>query len=411
MGGIDKKNLTNKIPQTPGVYLMKSSAGKVMYVGKAGNLKRRTASYFSRAHDLKIEKLISQIKKIDYIETDGTIEALILEAKLIRELKPQYNIKEKDDKSFLYVEITNEEYPRVFLVRGKNIINHGAKTKNTLAVFGPFTSATSIRETLKIIRRIFPYSVHDPKRIGKYKRPCLNCQIGQCPGTCIGAISRAEYMKNIKNIKLFFEGKRKKIIQTLRSEMKSSSKKLDFERAEILKRRIFALQHIQDSTIIVRDEYRQSREAETARIEGYDISNISGNFSVGSMVVFIGGVPAKSKYRLFKIRNFKTANDVGMMKEVLNRRFGHDEWEYPNLLLVDGGRPQVNAAKEVLYELGIKLPVVGIAKGPTRKKNEFIGKIPEGINIKTLIAVRDEAHRFAINFHRKVRSDSFINRK
>ncbi len=390
-------NLYKNLPESPGVYLMKDARGRVLYIGKAANLRRRVASYFERPHDYKIDRLISQVKKIDYKKTDTAIEALILESQLIRKYKSPFNVKEKDDKSFLWVEITREKFPRVLLSRGKGD-------------FGPFTSASNIREALRIIRRIFPFSTHSSNTIGKFKRPCFDCEIGLCPGTCIGSINRTEYLRNIKNIKLFFAGRKKQIIRLLSKEMKKVSKNLDFEKAEKLRRQIFALQHIQDVSLIGETEMRNEKLEMRGgvRIEGYDISNISGTSAVGAMVVFVGNKAANNEYRKFKIRTITKSDDVGMLKEILSRRF-NNPWQLPNLILIDGGRGQVNAAKSVLDEFGFKIPVLGIAKGPRRKKNEFIGQIPKGINSKTLIKIRNEAHRFAIGYHKALRSRRFIN--
>ncbi len=398
------RNLTKNLPESPGVYIFKGTRGKVLYIGKAGNIKRRVSSYFSRSEDPKFKELLSRVKAVDFQKTDTVIEALILEAELIRALAPKFNIKEKDDKSFLYVEITDEEFPRVLLVRGKDV---GGSGKKSVVFFGPFTSATNIRAALKIVRKIFPYSTHNAKRIGKETRACLDYQISLCPGTCVGEISKTEYKKNIRHIKLFFEGKKVKIIRSLTRDMKEAAKKLQFERAARLRKQIFALQHIKDIAFITRDEIAGDEKGE--RIEGYDISNISGTSSVGSMAVFIDGKPARDKYRLFKIRKIKQSDDVGMLREVIERRLGHEEWQYPDIIMVDGGKGQVNAAKEVLAEAGMRIPVVGIAKGPTRRNNEFVGRIPKGVTEISLIQLRDEAHRFAINYHRKVRGRQFIS--
>jgi len=395
----NKNNLYKNLPDTPGVYLMKGLNNRLLYVGKAGNLKRRVSSYFLKSQDSKTEKLVSEIRKIDYIETGTAIEALILEAELIKKHTPPFNIREKDDKSFLFVEITKEKFPRVLLVRGKNKAN-GYR-------FGPFTSANSIREALRIVRRIFPFSVHDPERLGKFIRPCFDYEIGTCPGTCIGVVTRLNYLKNIRNIKLFFEGKKEIITKSLEKEMKVASKKLEFEEAEKIKRQIFALHHIQDIAFI--NESEVVGEKTIGRIEGYDISNISGTNAVGSMVVFVNGKPDKDEYRKFKINTVKQINDVGMMNEVLKRRFGNS-WTLPDLVLVDGGLGQVNVARKVLREFNLKIPIIGIAKGPTRKANRIVGKIPEGAMKKNLIQVRDEAHRFAISYHKKLRRDNFIKR-
>jgi len=403
------KNLYQNLPDTPGVYLMKDSRGRIIYIGKAGNLKRRVSSYFERPHDVRIEKLVSEIKKIDYRKTDTAIEALILESKLIKELEPKFNIREKDDKSFIYVEFTKEKFPRGFLVRGKS--NPDGRR------YGPFTSTSSIREALKILRRIFPFAAHSPMTTeNKNPKPCFDYQIGLCPGTCIGVVSREDYAKNIANLKLFFDGEKKRILNSLKKDMKLAAQNLEFEKADVLKRKIFALQHIQDVALINDSEVGNCKlplgpelgvEGEIVnsakRIEGYDISNISGTSAVGSMVVFKGNEPDNSEYRKFKIRTVKQSDDVGMLTEVLTRRFSRDGWQMPDLILIDGGRGQVNAAKRVLLGYGFKIPIIGIAKGPERKKNEIIGEIPSGINLNTLIMVRNEAHRFAISYHKKLR--------
>lgn len=407
-----EKNLYKNIPETPGVYLMKNAQGEIMYVGKAGNLRRRVSSYFLRPQEARIQKMVSEIKSIETRGTDTAIEALILEASLIKKIQPRYNVREKDDTSFLYVEITKEKFPRVMLVRGKEKAN-GRR-------FGPFTSSMSIREALRILRRIFPWSAHLPG--AKYERPCFEYEIGLCPGTCAGAVTHAEYKKNISKLKLFFEGKKEKILRDLDREMKAAAKKLDFEKAEELKRRIFALRHIQDVSLITDEKMSAITEGQgmQTRIEGYDISNISGDSAVGSMVVFTGNQPDKNEYRKFKIKYSSEPNparrssrftsgggDTGMMKEVLRRRLNND-WKLPNLILVDGGAGQVSAAKEVLGEFSLQIPVVGIAKGPERKRNDIIGFVPKGIPKEVLIQVRDEAHRFAITYHKKVRNAKFI---
>ena len=430
------KNLYENLPETPGIYIMKGAGGRVLYVGKAGNLYRRVSSYFLRPHDARIERLVALIRFIDHEETDSALEALILEARRIKELTPPFNIREKDDKSFLYVEITNEPFPGVLLVRGKDIQKKGRRLAvSGVERFGPFTSSTNVRQALKIIRRIFPWNTHPSKDLnlsraelkGRCPVSCLDYEIGLCPGTCIGAISKKEYAKTIRNIKLFFEGKKRRILASFRKEMEAAARKLDFEHAEELKRKIFALEHIRDIAFIgesdVADVSGEGTPGDTARkrieglaprrIEGYDISNISGTSAVGAMVVSMDGKPAKDEYRKFKIHTVRGSDDVGMMREVLRRRFARHashgmptrkgSWPLPDLVLIDGGRAQVNVAHEVLEELGFKIPVLGIAKGPDRKKNEILGSIPPWVELKALIRLRDEAHRFAVSYHRALR--------
>lgn len=404
-----EQSFYNNLPELPGVYLMKDKKGKVLYVGKAGNLKRRVASYFSGANNSRIEKLISKIKRIDYRATETVIEALILESELIKKFLPPYNIKEKDDRSFLYFEITKEKFPRVLLTRGRDRKN-SSKSK----FFGPFVFASQTREAAKILRRIFPWSVHqikDSKKNQKLASPCFDYQIGLCPGTCIGAISQEKYLKNIKNLELFLSGKKRLLIKKLEKEMKNLSKKLEFEKAAEIRRQLFALKHVEDAVLIRKEKERLDLK-NSIRIEAYDISNISGNFAVGSMVVFEDGDLAKNKYRRFKIKTVFGQNDTAMIKEVIRRRFeGKLKTEKsPNLILIDGGKAQVKAVRSVLSDIGLKIPVVGIAKGKKRKKNEFIGdEIPKGIGEKILIMIRDEAHRFALNYHRNLRTKGFFN--
>jgi excinuclease ABC subunit C len=393
-----KNDLFEKIknfPESPGVYLMKNKQDEILYIGKAGNLRRRVSSYFLKSQEERIEKLLNEVSKIDYKLTDTAIEALILEANLIKKFKPKYNVREKDDKSFLYVLITFEKFPRVLLVRGKDInLYHGE-------FFGPFTSASNIREALKIIRKIFPYNLHPENKIPQ-KKPCFDYQIGLCPGTCIGEISQKDYNQTIKNIKLFLKGQKNKILKNLEKEMKKFAKREEFEKANKIKKQIFTLNHIKDIALISENEI--SEKENNFRIEGYDISNISGKFAVGAMVVFVNNKPQKSEYKKFKIKNVNEINDFKMLEEILKRRFMHFDWQMPNLILIDGGLGQIGIAKKVLKSFNLNIPVVGIAKGPKRNKNEFIGSIPKEISQKVLVRVRDEAHRFALLYHRQLRN-------
>ncbi|MCP6719908.1 MAG: GIY-YIG nuclease family protein [Patescibacteria group bacterium] len=414
------RNLYKNLPGTPGVYLMKGSRGQTLYIGKAANLKRRVSSYFlsagRRTHGSRTEKLVHETKSINYKKTDTALEALILEADLIKKQQPPYNIKEKDDKSFLYVEITKDKFPRVLLVRGQRL---ALGERKRVEVFGPFTSASGIREALKIIRRIFPYSIHPSTQLRagpprkkrlypeSHRRACFDFEIGLCPGTCIDSVTRSDYLKNIRNIKLLFEGKKKRILRNLEKEMSLASEILEFERARTLRRQIFALQHIQDVSLVSKSQIADRRSQVAVRVEGYDVSNISGQSAVGAMVVFIDSEPAKGEYRKFKIRTITQPDDVGMLREVLSRRF-NNPWPLPDIILVDGGKPQVNAVRNVLSEFGLRIPVVGIAKGPKRKRNVFVGVVPRRVGTNTLIRIRDEAHRFAHTYHKKIRSGDFL---
>lgn len=382
-----------RLPEVPGVYLMRGEGNRLLYIGKAANLRRRVGSYFLRPHDSRIERLVSEIQAVEYAIVDTPLEALILEAQLIKEHLPPYNIREKDDKSFLYVEITKDRFPRILLVRGTDPIE-GER-------FGPFVSARAVREAVKILRRIFPWSTHPPKEFGKLEKPCFDAQIGLCPGVCVGGIERDEYLKTVRAVRAIFRGKRKVVLRDLKRAVSEAADNQEYEIAAKLQRQVFGLEHINDVSLISEDEI--GGEGPRLRIEGYDISHISGTSAVGSMVVFYGNAPAQGEYRKFRIKTVEGSNDTAMLKEVLRRRFRND-WPLPDMILVDGGQGQVNAMREVLDESGLSIQLVGLAKGPERKRNDLYGTLPDGVSEETLIRVRDEAHRFAVKYHRQVRS-------
>ncbi len=388
----DKRHLFEDLPATPGVYKMYDAKGRVIYVGKAVNLKRRVSSYFTRPQDRRISQLVQEVDRIEIERTGSALEALIVEAARIKEFQPFYNIMEKDDSSFCYVEVTDEDFPRIQFVRGRSPIR-GRR-------YGPFLAERSIKEGMRIIRRIIPYATHPAGKPGD--RPCFDVHIGLCPGTCAGLIDKRTYRASIRKLELFLAGKQKQLIAQLRREMRQAALKLDFEKAESIKRMLFQLEHVNDAAILTREEVRRDRER-SVRIEGYDISNTMGNQSVGSMVVFTDGKPDKSQYRKFRIRRVEGADDYASLVEVLDRRLNHPEWPLPDLFLIDGGAGQVHAVRRLLAERQVKVPVVGIAKGAERKRNDLIGAIPHAIEAETLIRVRDEAHRFAVAYHRKVR--------
>ncbi|MCR4311862.1 MAG: UvrB/UvrC motif-containing protein [Candidatus Uhrbacteria bacterium] len=445
--------LNNELPDAPGVYFYYSTAGKLLYVGKATSLKKRVGSYFVKAHDARIADLVRNIARIDYIQVPTVIEALVLEANQIKKHQPPYNIMQRDDKSFLYLCITNEKFPKPVLLRGLDLERLGIKPfsrtlplsarKRFLAVYGPYLSGRSLKTALELVRKSIPWSTcesppslreeRDPttpnpssgRRGGA--RPCFDAQIGRCPGVCTGAISKTEYRKIIRQLMLFFAGKKEKIVRTMTKEMNTAVKAKQFERAAKLRDKIFALEHIQDVSLIVREEVGggQERSGEVdqknyinvdGRIEAYDIANISGTSNVASMVVFEGGKPNKDQYRRFRIKTFEGANDVAAMEEVIRRRVVRnlrtpDAWPLPDIMVIDGGEGQVNRVQQVLDELGVKIPIIGIAKGFDRKqdrlvynvKNADLRRVAEGCK-EVLQKARDEAHRFAGSYHRLLRS-------
>ncbi len=404
------------LPISPGVYLMKNAEGTVIYVGKATSLKRRVPNHFIRPHSPQIAEMTTKVAEIDYIEKPTALEALILEANLIKYYFPKYNIRDRDNKSFLYLVITNEAFPRPLFVRGTDLEEEQAKKAK--AVFGPYTSPRSLRAALDYLRKIFPWTTCVPGQ----PRPCFYVHLGLCPGVCIGTADKKAYAKTIRDLIAFFEGRKEEIIKRYQKDMKQLASQNRFEEAAVIRNRLFSLEHIKDIAVLKREDedVDRIREGEApidlyGRIEGYDISNISGTSSVASMVVFENGAPAKAEYRKFRIKSVVGANDVASMQEVLMRRFRND-WRKPDLLLIDGGAPQVNAAQQVIRHLNLGIPVVGIAKGPERKRNDVVcgAMVNKAVceicekHVDLLAAVRDEAHRFAITYHRNLRSRRFL---
>lgn len=406
-----KKSISN-LPKSPGIYKFYDAGNTLIYVGKATSLRNRVRSYFTSAHDSKTERLVSEIKKLKFETTETVLEALILESNLIKKNQPKYNIREKDDKSFSYFLITkNEDFSRVLIVRKTDLAKYSAKK-----IYGPYTSKNQMETALKIIRRIFPF--HSRKQ--PTEKGCLDFQLGRCPGPYAKAISKRDYQKNIRGIEMILSGKKKSLVKKLAKDMKEYSQKHEYEKAADLRNKIFALEHIRDVALISQEFFDIGAKCDldgqvTLRIEGYDISNVGGEYSVGSMIVFTNKKPDKSQYRKFKIKTVEGINDIGMIREVLTRRFKND-WPKPNLLLIDGGKAHLNAAENILKEFKLDIPVVSIAKGPTRKKldiyytknaHQYFDIISD---LSLLEKVRNEAHRFAIAYHRKLRKMHWIKK-
>lgn len=421
-----------ELPDSPGVYLYYDAAGLLLYVGKATSLKRRVGSYFVKAHDARIAEMVSHIARIEYEETPTVIEALVLEANRIKALKPKYNILQRDDKTFLYLVITNEAYPKPLLMRGQDLerlnINpfetklSGEAKKKFLAVYGPYTSGSSLRQALDLIRKAVPWSVCNPPGDTGRIKPCFDASIGKCPGVCVGRISEKDYRAIIRLLMLFFDGKKTKLLREMKKEMGEAAAVQDFERAGRLRNSLAALEHIQDIALIRREEPLPyiTRPGEfidlNGRIEAYDISNISGTSSVGSMVVFENDKPLKSAYRKFKIKTVEGANDFASMEEVIRRRLIRAQkfpntWPLPQIMVIDGGEGQVARVEAVMEELGVKVPWIGIAKGFDRKQDRLVYDTHDKEVSRVAIAgkdlfqrARDEAHRFAVSYHRVLRS-------
>lgn len=421
-----------KLPDNPGIYIFLDAKGNIMYIGKATSLRDRVRSYF--ANDLlhtrgkHIVDMVTLAKTVKHTMTDSALEALILEASLIKKHQPYYNTKEKDNKSFNYVVITDEEFPRVFSVRERTMLSGDKDVeKKYKYIFGPFPEGTNLAMALKLIRKIFPFRDTCIPNSGK---PCFNRQIGLCPGVCDGAISAKGYGELIRNIALFFEGKKKAVLLRVEKAMHAHAKNHEFEEAHECKKTLFGLQHINDVSLLSEDVRKISRSssrkrAKPYRIEAYDIAHISGKYTVGVMVVLEDGVPKKSDYRKFKIRiesersddpkairqsadatvqALSTINDVLHLEQVLRRRFGHKEWTHPDLLVIDGGTAQKRRAEKVMKELGISVDIVSVVKDERHKAKAILGnrEVAESYKRGILIA-NAESHRFAVAYHRLLR--------
>lgn len=441
MGSMDKTALTKSIshlPQKPGVYFFKDKRNIMLYIGKASRLKNRVSSYL-KTTDIRLKKMLDEARTLKYKTADSEIEALILESQFIKKLKPKYNIVMRDDKQYFFVGFSSDRFPKIFLTH----------RSDTAEFVGPFTDGTALKTTLKFLRKIFPYCTCKQK----HNLPCLNYHIGKCPGfCCLKETHNAKliannqnfgiYAKNIKAIKELLNGKKTSLIKNLKSEMKKCAEKEQFGKAIELRNKIKKLEKVFQNAKIIQKANSEwlianSKSNDTKkilekltkvlnlpstpnRIEGYDISNIQGANAVGSMVVFSNGRPDKNEYRKFKIRSKNTPDDTAMLSEMLRRRFRHPEWQFPDLILVDGGKGQLNAvAKTVAYgkSPGAKrkapIPIIGLAKG---KMEIFSTTLTAPISMSRLpIAVQNlikhidsEAHRFAVSYHRKLHRKSSL---
>ncbi len=401
-----------KFPEVPGVYFFLGARKEILYIGKATNLRTRVRSYFasdlSEKRSRLIEKMVTEAKTVEWTKTDSVLEALILETNLIRTHRPHYNTRSKDDKSYNHLVITNEEWPRVQVVRGKDLTSQ-YKEGDIKYEFGPFTSGMLFKEALKIVRKLFQF--YDTKvPLGQEKSKLakgkidFNRQIGLYPNQ----ENAAEYKRTIRHIQLFFAGKKEKIIIELEKEMMKHAKYEEFEAASAIKKRIFALQHIQDVALI-KDDSRHYRDENSMRIEAYDVSHLRGSDMVGVMVVVEGSEPAKSEYRKFKIKSLSDANDPAALREMLARRLHHSEWPLPQLIVVDGNSVQKRAAEIELRKARLVIPVVAVAKDSKHKPERLIGlKKLITSHQQSILLANAESHRFAIAFHREKRSKRLI---
>ena len=438
-------------PLTPGVYLMKDEQGRVLYIGKAKNLRNRAGHYFTKAAaaDQRTADLVKLIADIDFVEAESVVDALLMEARLIKDIQPRFNIELKDDKTFPYLQIrTREDFPRVEFTRSPR--RRGVK------LYGPFTSAKGLRAALQVLQRIFKFRTctldiaeADPR--WRWFRPCLLHSIHQCTAPCNFRVTREEYRKQIRGLRLVLEGKKAKLLREMDKEMTEASAALQFEKAARLRDEISALKNLSLRGQVDKDvqpevfqippppppraEKGSGRAApppppppensggwsETPRtIEGVDIAHLGGDETVASLVAFIDGLPFKPGYRRYRIKTVAGVDDFASIREVVSRRFRHretrpatgEESVFPDILLIDGGKGQLNAALEVFRFMGKEPPcLISLAKRDEEIYRpgdaEPLRLSKHAAALRLLQYVRDEAHRFAQHYHHLLRRKKF----
>ncbi len=415
-------------PTTTGVYLMKDAEAKVIYIGKAKNLRSRAASYFSKdaAADSRIRDWIGLVRDADYIETEDGIAAMLLESRMVKDLRPKFNKDLKDDKTFPYLQIrTREEFPRVEITR--------TPRRKGVRLYGPFTSAGSLRAAVSVLQRVFQFrtcqlDIKSSDDRWRWFRPCLLHSIRRCTAPCNFRVSREEYRRQIKKLIFVLEGKKAKLIRRMEKEMLAASEALNFEKAKRLRDEITALQNLDLRGDKDRDAQPEvfpidpkkglkglkqvlGLEKTPRTIEGMDIAHLGGTDTVASLVSFLDGLPFKPGYRRFKIRSVEGVDDFASMREVVSRRFRRLKEEdevFPDILLIDGGKGQLNAALDAFRALGIDPPcVISLAKQEEEiyrpGEAEPIKLSRRSAALRLLQYVRDESHRFAQHYHHMLR--------
>ncbi len=408
---IDEELIKN-LPETTGVYIMKAVDGEIIYVGKALNIKNRIRQH-ALNKSIKERTLVEHTAAIDTLSAGSEVEALLLECELIKKHQPRYNVLLKDGKNYPCIKLTNEPFPRACIVR--RIVDDGSK------YFGPYTNASAMHESLKLIRKIFP--LRTCKRF--HKRPCLEYHIKRCPAPCVNAIDQDAYNEIVNAVALFLDGQTQQLEDDLISKMQAAADRLDFEDAARIRDKIFAVKKLAEIQKIINAK-RMSEEIERdpavgvdqlqqylglsrrpTRMECFDISHNQGSETVASMVVFFDGSPEKKSYRRFKIRSTEgKPDDFQSMREVVTRRYiGSDQ--LPDLIVIDGGLGQLHSALEIIRAEHSTVPVVALAK---QFELVFVEGSSEPIELPRdsdalylMQRIRDEAHRFAITYHRLLR--------
>ena len=427
----DPREKVKTFPASPGVYLMKDDRGRVIYIGKAVNLRNRAGSFFTKqaAEVLRTAKLVLEIRDLDYIVTDSEVDALLLEARLVKDVQPRFNQELKDDKTFPYLEIfIREEFPRVEFTRKPR--PRGTK------LYGPFTNAKRLRGAIAVLQQIFQFrtctlDIKEADERWRWFRPCLLASIHQCTAPCNQRISREDYRREIRRLRLFLDGKKESLFKELRAEMQTAARELKFEKAARLRDQIKSLENLN-----LRGDLREHAQPEVfqvdpkrgllglkkvfdlpsvpRRIEGMDIAHLQGGETVASCVQFIDGLPFKHGYKRFKIRTVDGVDDFASMREVVSRHFRRLKQEgepFPDLLLIDGGKGQLGAAMAALESIGVTAPFVcSLAKReeelflPGQSEPKVLSK--HSYALRLLQYVRDESHRFAQQYHHLLRKKS-----
>jgi len=429
-----KLNKINLLPKTAGVYAFKKDR-EFLYIGKAANLRERGKNHFQQP-GYRDYLFLDKVKKIGYIKTSSEIEALILEANLIKKYQPKYNVVWRDDKNYFFVGITKEDFPQVFITHQTKLKTINYKLKTDYA--GPFVDGKALKQTLKVLRKVFPY--RSCRVIPK--RACLWYHLGYCPAPCllrskilevpeIKEKIKRETQTNVNCLSEIIRGRKSRVLRNLKKEMRKMSSSQNFERAAKIRDQIESLEKVLAHAKVFEEFYLTQKinllriqkilqrilktKKNVARIEAYDISNIQGKEAAGAMVTFINGLPEKNFYRKFKIKISGKPNDIAMIKEVLSRRLKHPEWGFPDLILIDGGKAQLNAAINTKCQMPNAKSILVTALAKKENKLHIEGKekpillksLPREI-FNLILQLRDEAHRFAISYHRKLREKGLI---
>ncbi|MBD15261.1 MAG: excinuclease ABC subunit C [Planctomycetaceae bacterium] len=422
------EKVRSKFPTTPGVYLFQDQAGRVLYVGKAKNLRARVGSYFLKAaaKDQRTTRLVREVYDVDYLDAESEVDALLMESRLIKDIQPKYNRELRDDKSFPYLQITtHEDFPRVEITREPR--SSGVK------LYGPFTSINSLRGALQVLQRVFQFrtctlDIDEEDQRWRWFRPCLLASIKQCTAPCNLRISKEEYRRDINRLKKFLEGKRKPLLREMRAEMQDAADKRRYEQAARLRDEIKMLESLNERGDLDKHEQPEVFYVDPKKglaglqkvlklpemprtIEGMDIAHLAGTETVASLVQFIDGLPFKPGYRRYRIREVDGIDDYASLFEAVSRRFARLNSEndvFPDILLIDGGKGQLSRAAKAFEAISVQPPLIlSLAKKEEliyrNGSTEPLRLSRHAFALRLLQYVRDESHRFAQHYHHLLR--------